>query len=148
MLLQVRFDEILDDPIADLKQLQETEGTMDYHARFEVIKTRVKLSEEYLVSAYLACLRMDTQMHIRMFQPQNTRQCLLLGRSYEKAHPKKPFNTAWSNSRTSSGNKCLLPFKKDLETKEELTAPAFKPNEQQYKPQKFLTNEEMGKAKS
>jgi len=51
---------------------------------------RVKLSREYLVSVYLAGLRVDTQMHVRMFQPQTVRQCFRLARLYEKAHPKKP----------------------------------------------------------
>ena len=48
-----RFEELFDDPIVELKKLQETNGIVDYHGKFELIKTRVKLSEEYLVSAYL-----------------------------------------------------------------------------------------------
>lgn len=72
-LLKERFEDVCDDPIAELKQLQETEGIVEYHEKFELIKTRVNLSEEYLVSAYLVGLRMDTQMHVRMFQPQSIR---------------------------------------------------------------------------
>lgn len=72
-LLRERFDEILDDPMAELKELRETEGITDYHAKFELIRSRLKMSEEYLMSAYLAGLRMDTQMHIRMFRPENIR---------------------------------------------------------------------------
>lgn len=109
--LQERFDEILDDPIAELKQLQETDGIVEYHGRFELIRTRLDLPEKYLVSAYLAGLRVDTQMHIRMFQPQSIRDCLMLGRLYEKAHPKKPFTPTWSTPKPS-GNKGLLPMKK------------------------------------
>lgn len=60
VLLKERFEEVLDDPIAELKALQETDGIVDYHGKFELIRTRVKLSEEYLVSAYLAGLRVDT----------------------------------------------------------------------------------------
>lgn len=52
-LLVERFEELFDDPIVELKKLQETDGIVDYHGKFELIKTRVKLSEEYLVSAYL-----------------------------------------------------------------------------------------------
>ncbi|KAG7619515.1 Aspartic peptidase domain superfamily [Arabidopsis suecica] len=69
--------------------------------KFELIKTRVNLSEEYLVSVYLAGLRTDTQMHVRMFQPQTVRHCLFLGKTYEKAHPKKPANTTWSTNRSA-----------------------------------------------
>lgn len=67
LMLKERFEDVGDDPIAELKQLQETNGIVEYHERFELIKTMVNLSEEYLVSAYLAGLRMDTQMHVRMF---------------------------------------------------------------------------------
>lgn len=74
ILLKERFEEVMDDPIAELKELQETAGIVDYHGKFELIRTRVKLSEEYLVCAYLAGLRVDTQMHIRIFQPQTVRQ--------------------------------------------------------------------------
>lgn len=88
-LLQERFEEVLNDPMAELKELKETEGIDEYHAKFELIRTRLKLSEEYLLSAYLAGLRLETQMHVRMFRPQNTRQCLVLGCLYKKAHPRK-----------------------------------------------------------
>lgn len=80
--LKERFEEILDDPMEELKELRETEGIGDYHKKFELIRTRLKMSEEYLLSAYLAGLRMDTQMHVRMFNPQSTRQCLVLGSLY------------------------------------------------------------------
>ena len=64
-----RFGEVIDDPIAELMNLRETEGIVLYHDKFEAIRTRVQLPKDYLVSAYLAGLRMDTQMHIRMFRP-------------------------------------------------------------------------------
>lgn len=65
-LLLERFDEVLDDPMAELKRLQETNVIKEYHERFEVIRLRLKLPEDYLVSAYLAGLRTDTQMHDAM----------------------------------------------------------------------------------
>lgn len=89
---------------------------MDYHQKFELIKTRVNFSEEYLVSAYLTGLRMDTHMHIRMFQPQTIRQCLLLERLYEKAYPKKPIVLGLSNPKHNNGGnqfKGIIPYKKD-----------------------------------
>ncbi|XP_019084362.1 PREDICTED: uncharacterized protein LOC109125977 [Camelina sativa] len=98
-LLKERFEEVGDDPMAELKQLQETEGIVDYHQKFTLIKIRLNLSEEYLVSIYLAGLRLDTQMHVRMFQPVTVRHCFLLGRLYEKAHPRKTSNTTWSSKQ-------------------------------------------------
>ncbi|KAL1199537.1 hypothetical protein V5N11_031646 [Cardamine amara subsp. amara] len=114
MLLQERFDEVLDDHVAELKALQETEGIVKYHEKFEVICVRLKLSEDYLVRTYLAGLRIDTKMHVRMFQPHSVRQCLTLGRLYELAHTKKGsgvspnvgYGVKWSNNNgvaTSGG---------------------------------------------
>lgn len=91
---------------------------MDYHEKFELIKTRVHLSEDYLVSAYLAGLRVDTQMHVRMFQPQAVRHCLMLGRLYEKAHPKKPVTQNWMTSKiygVNNSSKGLLTMPKERE---------------------------------
>lgn len=127
---------MLDDPIAEPKELKETEGIGDYHAKFELIRSRIRMSEEYLVSAYLAGLRLDTQMHIRMFHPRNTRECLVLGKLYEKAHPRKAYNSSWSANKSSGTNnaaKGLLPTPKVNEK----TAGT---NQQMCK---FLTNEEM-----
>lgn len=109
-VLKDRFEEILDDPIAELKNLHETGGIMDYHEKFELIRLRVKLPEEYLVKAYLAGLKTETQMPIRMFQPHSIKQCLMLGRLYEQAHSKKivgnsmsvMHGSTWSNSGHSS----------------------------------------------
>lgn len=114
--IKERFEEVLDDPMAELKELKETEGIAEYHKRFELIRARLRMSKEYLLSAYLAGLRLDTQMHIRMFQPQTTRQCLVLGRLYEMAHPKKTSTNTWSNQKQVFGNnqqKGLLSIKKD-----------------------------------
>lgn len=97
--LKERFEEVLDDPIAELKKLKETEGIAEYHAEFELIRARLRMSEEYLLSAYLAGLRLDTQMHVRMFHPTSTRECLVLGRLYERAHPRRETKSNWSQHK-------------------------------------------------
>ena len=102
--LKERFKEIMDDPMAELKELKETEGIAEYHKKFELIRTRLKMSEEYLLSAYLAGLHLDTQMHIRMFNPQSTRQCLVLGRLYEKARPRRDMKSNWTASKPQLNN--------------------------------------------
>ena len=142
-LLQERFEEVLDDPMAELKELREKEGITEYHAKFELIRTRLKLSEEYLLSAYLAGLRLETQMHVCMFQPQNIRQCLVLGRLYEKAHPRKPGGNRWSSSKKSfSGSnqsKGIIPFKKEEVVKGKDNNPPLR---------KFLTSAEMSERRA
>ena len=114
--LKERFEEIMDDPMAELKELRETEGIVEYNKKFELIRTLLKMSEEYLLSAYLAGLRMDTQMHVRMFNPQSTRQCLVLGRLYEKTHPRRDVKSNWTTTKPQIINhqhKGILPMKKD-----------------------------------
>lgn len=69
-------------------RLREIDGIVSYNEKFESIRTRVQLSEAYLVSAYLAGLRVYTQMHLRMFAPQSIRYCFTLGKLYELAYPK------------------------------------------------------------
>lgn len=39
--LKERFEEIMDDPMAELKELKETEGIVEYHKKFELIRTRL-----------------------------------------------------------------------------------------------------------
>lgn len=140
--IKERFEEVLDDPMAELKELKETEGIAEYHKRFELIRARLRMSEEYLLSAYLAGLRLDIQMHIRMFQPQKTRQCLVLGRLYEMTHPKKPSTNTWSNQKQSFGNnqqKGLLPINKDE---------VFKAKDQVGKLRPFLSQAEMSERRA
>lgn len=144
-LLKERFEEVLNDPIAELKALQETDSIVDYHGKFELIQTRFKLSEEYLVSAYLAGLRVDTQMHIRMFQPQTVRQCLMLGRLYEKAHPQKVASQGWQAHKSGGQSKGLLPMKKDTKVKKEFQPVKDKLGDN---PKPFLSQEEMSRRRA
>ncbi|KAG7564023.1 Retrotransposon gag domain [Arabidopsis suecica] len=83
-----RFEKVLDDPIAELKQLKETNGIVEYHKKFELLSTRVNLTEDYLVRVFLEGLQIDTQVNVQMFQPQTIRQCFLIGKFYEYAHPR------------------------------------------------------------
>ncbi|XP_020883676.1 uncharacterized protein LOC9314884 [Arabidopsis lyrata subsp. lyrata] len=109
MLLQGKFKELEVDPIVELNQLQETNGIEEYHAQFELISTKVNLDEDYLVSLYLTGLRSDTQVNVRMFQPQTIQQCFSIGRLYEYAHP-----------RSNIDNVGILPLKRDSELQAEV----------------------------
>lgn len=93
------------------------------------------------MSAYFAGLRVDTQMHIRMFQPQTVRQCVLLGRLYETAHPQNNSQSFWNANKPMSKNS--VPFKKDSEM--QMTKSLFqdKLNNIPNQPRQFLSSEEM-----
>ena len=135
-LIMERFEDVLDDPVAELKRLQEMSGIEDYHEKFELIKTRVNLNEEYLVSTYLAGLRLETQMHVRMFDPQSIRQCLVLGRLYEKAHPphKQPYGGTYTKQ---------VPKKEFKEPTQQLT-----PYDQRMPPRKLLSQAELSERRA
>ncbi|KAL1224617.1 putative mitochondrial protein [Cardamine amara subsp. amara] len=149
-LLKERFEDECDDPVAELKRLQKTDGIVDYHEKFEVIKTRLNLSEDYLVSNYLAGLRNDTQMHIRMFRPQTVRHCLVLGRLYEKAHPRRNGSNTWVNNKTipqMNQNKGILQYKKEAELKP-IYPTTYNNKNPGTQPRKFLSNEEMSERRA
>ncbi|KAL8138141.1 hypothetical protein V2J09_004142, partial [Rumex salicifolius] len=140
LLLLERFGEVVDDPIADLMRLRETEGIVVYHEKFESIRNRVLLSESYLVSAYLAGLRVDTQMHLRMFRPQSIRQCFTLGKLYEMAHPKSS-----NNHPPRSFFKAQDSFKKESTP---ATTDLTKVHEVSKSGRKFLTQAEMNERRA
>lgn len=104
----------MDDPITELKELKETEGIKEYHAKLELIRARLRMSEEYLLSAYLGGLRLDTQMYVGMFHPTSTHECLVMGKLYEKAHPRRETKGTWSQSKSQYNHqKCVLIEKTD-----------------------------------
>ncbi|KAG7570699.1 Retrotransposon gag domain [Arabidopsis thaliana x Arabidopsis arenosa] len=139
-----RFEDVIDDPVAELKQLQETSGIVEYHGKFELIKNRLDLSEDYFVSAYLAGLRLETQMHVRMFDPQSIKQCLLLGKLYERAHPPtKTDSTHWTSNRSTGSNTVskIVPNVKEYPSPS--TEQVVNTTETRKPARKFLSQEEM-----
>lgn len=53
--------------MAELKDLKEITSIIEYNAKFELIRIRLKLFEEYLLSVYFVGFRLDIQMYVRMF---------------------------------------------------------------------------------
>lgn len=49
----MRFGELYDDPMAELKALKQTGSVHEYHDMFDALTGRLQLSEEYLLSCYL-----------------------------------------------------------------------------------------------
>nr|ABW74569.1 polyprotein [Boechera divaricarpa] len=94
-----RFGDLLEDPMAESKCLQETDGIVDYHAKFERIRIILNLSQDYLVSSYIAGLRMDTQMHGRRFIPGDVkRDCRAKGLCYY-------YDEKWSHAHMDEKHK-------------------------------------------
>ncbi|XP_010484947.1 PREDICTED: uncharacterized protein LOC104763244 [Camelina sativa] len=124
LLLKECFEDVMDDPIADLKKLQETDGIVDYHQKFELIKTRVSLSEEYL----------------------SVRQCLVLGRLYEKAHPHYKGSTGGGYQSKTSYNGSTS--RNQAVTRKESVSETPKQGFQAPANRKFLSQEEMSERRA
>lgn len=55
--INMRFGELYDDPMAELKALKQTSNVQEYHDMFDALDGRLQLSEEYLLSCYLEGLK-------------------------------------------------------------------------------------------
>ena len=100
----------------------------------------MKLLEQYLISAYLASLRNDSQMHVRMCQPQTVGQCFVLGRLYEMTHPLKQSTGSANKSpfvKNSGG------YKKEGESKNGSPISNEPQKNPLIQPKKFLSSAEM-----
>lgn len=100
----------------------------------------------------MAWLNTDTQMHVRMFQPKSVFECLLLGRLYETAHPRKNSATTWSNRKAANKNnnyvKGLISYQKPVEQVKSNVLEEDKKKEWFKQPQKFLSNEDMSERRT
>lgn len=49
----MRFGDLYDDLMAEIKALRQQGSVQDYHHAFDALTSRLTLSEEYLLSCYL-----------------------------------------------------------------------------------------------
>lgn len=81
--ITVRFGDLYDDPMADLKALKQQGSVQEYHDAFDALSSRLTLSEEYLLSCYLGGLDDEIQLSVRMFTPKSIQQALCLAKLQE-----------------------------------------------------------------
>ena len=84
-----RFGELFDDPMAELKALQQTAGIQEYHDEFDAIASRLNLTEQHLLSCYLGGLEKDIAMAVRMFAPKSLQETFCLAKLQEAAYKAK-----------------------------------------------------------
>lgn len=51
--INVRFGKLYDDPMAELKALEQTDTVQEYHDTFNALVSRLDLTEEHQLSCYL-----------------------------------------------------------------------------------------------
>lgn len=83
--ITIRFGEIYDDPMANLKALKQSGSVQDYHDTFDALTSRLNLPEEYLLSCYLGGLEDEIQLTMRVFSPTYIQQALCLAKLQEAA---------------------------------------------------------------
>lgn len=76
-------------PIYELKKLEQKGSIKDYYEAFDSIRRRVDLREDFLLSWFVAGLRMETRREVRSIRPQTVIQAYAYGRLYELAYPKR-----------------------------------------------------------
>jgi len=81
-----RFGAIGNDPMAKLMRLRQKTLVDDYHEVFDSIITRLKLSDDHILSCFLGGLQKEIQMMVRMFQPTSLQHAFTLAMTYEAAN--------------------------------------------------------------
>lgn len=87
--ITLRFGELYDDPMAELKALKQGGTVQEYHDSFDAVASRLQLSEEYMLSCYLGGLEDEIQLVVRMFAPKSVQQALCLAKLQEAAQKAK-----------------------------------------------------------
>ena len=69
--MRARFGALAyEDPMAELKKLRQTGSLHDYLQSFDVLLDKAQLGEEKAFSCFLAGLRHEMEMMVRMFNPK------------------------------------------------------------------------------
>lgn len=87
--ITVRFGNLYDDLMADLKALKQQHSVQEYHDEFDALTSRLNLPEEYLLSCYLGGLEEEIQLYVRMFTPKTIQQALCLAKLQEASSKAK-----------------------------------------------------------
>lgn len=108
-----RFGKLFDDPIAELFTLKQTGGVKEYHDSFDGVVSKLSLSEEYVLSCFLAGLSEEIQYQVRMFHPKNLQQAYCLAKLQEatqQAPKSKKHIKNTHNSQTRPPNSYRKPL--------------------------------------
>jgi len=97
-ILLDRFDEVCEDPMAELMRLRQKGPVTKFHEQFDAIVSKVELAEEHQLSCFLGGLKQDVQMMVRMFQPDSIRKAFSLAKMYESAITTHPQQKLFSKS--------------------------------------------------
>nr|GEX01561.1 retrotransposable element Tf2 [Tanacetum cinerariifolium] len=104
-----RFGPIVEDPMADLKNLKQTSTIKVYQDEFDGLFSKVDITESQAVSMFLGGINNDIAMMVRMFKPRTLSDTYCLENLQEATNESriksKPVYTSYKNvASTSSGS--------------------------------------------
>ena len=84
MAMKIRFGALAyEDPMAEIKKLRQTGTLNEYLQAFDVLLDKVHLGEEQAVSCFLARLRHEVEMMVRIFNPKTLQDAYSLAKLQE-----------------------------------------------------------------
>ncbi|KAG8365939.1 hypothetical protein BUALT_Bualt17G0024100 [Buddleja alternifolia] len=108
MALQDRFGSLLfEDPMSELMNLRQTGSVRDYLDKFDELLNNVDLNEPYAISCFLAGLKNEIEVQVRMFKPKSLQEAVSLAKLQEQAiflaqkRQQSNTKTQYSSSRSS-----------------------------------------------
>ena len=69
-----------EDPIAEIKKLKQASSLQDYLKSFDMLLDKTQLGEEQALSCFLARLKQDMEMVVRMFNPKTLQKAYSLAK--------------------------------------------------------------------
>ena len=80
------------DPMAEMKKLKQTGTLQEYLMAFDALMDKAQLSEEQALSCFLAGLKHELEMVVRMFNPKKLQEAYSLAKLQDalKNDPTKP----------------------------------------------------------
>ncbi|KAG8380917.1 hypothetical protein BUALT_Bualt06G0066500 [Buddleja alternifolia] len=84
--LHDRFGSVtFEDPMSELMNLRQVSSVKDYLDKFDELLNNVDLSEAYAVSCFLAGLKNEIAVQVRMFKPKSLQDAVSLAKLQEQA---------------------------------------------------------------
>nr|GEU96796.1 hypothetical protein [Tanacetum cinerariifolium] len=79
----LRFGNVFEDPIADIKNLRHTSTIGEYQNAFDMLLSTTDLPEDQQISFYIAGLQNDVQLAVKMFRPKSLAEAYHLSKIQE-----------------------------------------------------------------
>nr|GEX86737.1 hypothetical protein [Tanacetum cinerariifolium] len=103
--IAARFNKVYEDPMVEIKNLNQDGEVKVYQDQFEVLLNRLELGESYAVCLFIGGLKSEISMHV-MFKPTTLKDAFCLARMQEAtlALTKTKSVSQFASHRSNSGS--------------------------------------------